>query len=76
MSCLWQRMGIETNSLFSNLLCIGISCFVCASINLKYVLCLTKVYLLYAEYPGYAVLLTEFIYSPGQHPDVILLENK
>lgn len=76
MNCLWQGMEIENNSLFCNLLCARISCFVCASIYLKYVLCLTKVYLLYAEYPGYAALLTWFIYSPGHHSDVILLENK
>lgn len=75
MNCLWQKMGIENNSPFPNLLCVRMSCFVCASVNLKYVLCETKVYLLYAEYPGYAALLTWFIYSPYHHPDVILLEK-
>lgn len=64
MNCLWQRMRIENNYLFYNLLCVRISGFVCASLNLKYVICITKVYLLYAEYPGYAALLTWFYLQP------------
>lgn len=64
MNCLWQRMRIENNSLFYNVLCVRISCFVCVSVNLKYVLCVIKVYLFYADYPGFVALLMWFYLQP------------